>query len=96
MSGENLNLNLYEPRKSYTPNKESKFFEKELQLKCNQEIEEKILNNKFKINILVSIICILFIIIYFSLDKKIIKLEKKNNNGNSEKSKKNLNDLYIL
>ena len=73
---------------------EDQLIEKEMQLKYNQQIEEKILNNILKINILVSIICIFLIIIYFTLDKKIIKLEKKNV-IEAEKSKKKFIKIFF-
>jgi hypothetical protein len=86
------NLNIY--RVSLRASKEDQLIEKEMQLKYNQQIEEKILNNILKINILVSIICIFLIIIYFTLDKKIIKLEKKNV-IEAEKSKKNFLKFFF-
>jgi len=48
-----------------------------MQLKYSQEIEEKILNNVFKINIFFSIICIILIIFYFASDNPVIFMEKK-------------------
>ena len=59
------------------PNLDNQNQEKEYQLKENQEIEEKILNNVFKINIFFSLVTISFIIFYFASDQKIIYMENK-------------------
>ena len=52
-------------------------YEKEKQFKNNQVIEEKILNNVFKINLLVFAICIFLIIFYFVSDETIIFMDSK-------------------
>ena len=74
MSTEPLDFNRTFTRR---PDLEGQSKEKEMQLKYSQEIEEKILNNVFKINIFFSIICIILIIFYFASDNPVIFMEKK-------------------
>ena len=54
-------------------------YEKEIQFKNNQVIEEKILNNVFRINLLVFTFCIFLMLFYFISDKPIIFMNSKSN-----------------